>query len=116
MKTINTNDEQISEFLLNGFAKSDPKLLSKLRRRQINWRIFKFGLSSKRGTGKYSSFDLVGEYHNYYFIVGMEECLIKHLVNLFNLTNPLAPPHMKGAFNNRLRINYLIDNKKCVFK
>ena len=116
MRPINTKDEQISEFLLNGFAKSDPKLLSKLRRRQINWRIFKFGLSSKRGTGKYSSFDLIGKYNNYYYVVGMEEYLIKHLVDLFNLNNPSAPPHMKGAFNHKLRINYLINNKRCVFK
>ena len=116
IRPIKKKDKQICEFFSDGFAKSNKNLLSKLRRRQINWRVFNCGLSSKRGKGKYSSVDLIGGMNKYYYIVGMEENLIEYLVDLFNLKNPCAPPHMKGAFNHMLRNNYLIDNKRCVFK
>lgn len=107
-------DPEVDEIMRVGFARSDTALLYKLRRRGIDWRTFSFG--RRRGSTKFCSIDFFGEPCKFYFIVGMEKNLIKHLMSMFVLANPAPSISFKGAFNKMLRNNHLIDDKTCVFK
>ena len=112
MRPLKT-DSQIDKILQVGYAESNVSLLYKLRRRGIDWRSF--GFSHRSGSTKFDSIDYFGKPYRFYFIVGMEEHLINHLLYIFTLHNPYASKSLKGAFNHMLRDNYLIGNKRCVF-
>ncbi|MCK5018830.1 MAG: hypothetical protein KAS32_17340 [Candidatus Peribacteraceae bacterium] len=100
----NRNDPEIKAFINTGFAISKPSILTKLRRRDIEWRKFTF----IRSYGKHSVIDFIGTYNNYLFMPEKSEQFINHLLTLFYKTNPNPSLQLKIAFTHTLHSNLLL--------
>lgn len=109
-------NNDLEQFLLNGFASPSKHLLWKLRIRDINYKICDCSGGSKGGNS-FSCFELFGrQSHRYYFIIEEKEKLVEHLLAVFRACNPNPTDRRKRAFNIMLHNNSLIKRNESIFK
>lgn len=103
--------KEIKDFEEMGFARSSPKLTNYIRsKKEIYAKIFRPSAllsTGRRGSSKYSSYDIFGDRHSYWYIIERKNIFIDFLVDKFMKRNPDQGKGIRSAFTQVLHLNGL---------